>query len=212
MNDTIYLEGGGGKKDSKALKLNCQKAFNTLLEKMGYSGRMPRLVASGSRDDTFSDFKIALKSPKDRYIAMLIDSEDPVRNPEKPWGHLRRRDGWDRPDRSDDEDILLMMTCMETWIALDREALREYYNKRGKIQESALPPLSGIEGRHRHDVQNGLMQATRNTTQPYAKGKVSFELVGMLNPDVLEEHLVAFQRMKRILDEKLQGRVKNDTS
>lgn len=203
MRTKIYLEGGGGRQDSKNLKIKCQEGFNRLLEKMGYSGRMPRLVASGSRDTTFSDFKTALKSRKNSYIAMLIDSEDPVHNPEKPWEHLKERDGWDRPDRSDDEDVLLMTTCMETWIASDREALRVYYNKRGKIQESALPALSGIESRERHDIQDRLKDATQNSSRPYSKGTVSFELVGELNPCVLEEHLVAFQRMKRILDEKL---------
>jgi hypothetical protein len=199
----IYLEGGGGRQDSKALKIKCQEGFNRLFRKMGYSGRMPRLVACGSRNSTYTDFTIGLQEPRLDYVAMLIDSEDPVKNPEKPWEHLKGRDDWDRPDCSDDENVLLMTTCMETWITSDRDTLKEYYRRRGTLQESALPPLSGIEGRNRHDIQDQLMQATRNTTQPYSKGKVSFDLVGELNPEVLKDHLVAFQRMKRILDEKL---------
>ncbi|WP_246495986.1 DUF4276 family protein [Methanocalculus chunghsingensis] len=171
---------------------------------------MPRLVASGSRDTTFSDLKTALKSRKGRYIAMLIDSEDPIADPERTWDHLIARDAWKKPDNCDDENVLFMTTCMETWIVLDREALKKVFGPH--LQESALPSPVHIECTKRHEVQKALIHATRNTTQPYAKGKVSFELVGKLNPDVLEEHLVAFQRMKRILDEKLQGRVKNDTS
>jgi hypothetical protein len=134
---------------------------------------------------------------------MLIDSEDPVANPEKTWDHLMARDKWKKPDNCDDENVLFMTTCMETWITSDRDALREYYKLRGNFNESPLTPLSEIEGRNRHDIQVGLKEATRNTTQPCSKGENSFKLVGELNPAVLEEHLVAFRRMKRILDKKL---------
>ncbi len=51
---------------------------------------------------------------------MLVDSEYPVANIEKTWEHLKQRDNWDRPAGADDEHVLLMTTCMETWIATDR--------------------------------------------------------------------------------------------
>lgn len=201
MTVKIYLEGGGGRKDPKNLKVECRKGFRLLLESMGYSGRMPSLTASGSRDNTFSDFKTALNNRKYTYIAMLIDSEDPVADSERTWNHLRKRDKWNKPDNCDDETVLFMTTCMETWIALDRQTLKEVYGH--DLQESALPSPVTIECKERHEVQSALMLATRNTTRPYSKGEVSFDLVGKLNPGVLEEHLVAFRRMKRILDEKL---------
>jgi hypothetical protein len=170
---------------------------------MGYSGRMPKLISCGSRDSTFSDLKTACKNRQDEYVAMLIDSEDPVSDPEKTWDHLKARDGWERPENSSDEDVLFMMTCMETWITTDRKALKEVYGH--DLQESALPSSFNIECEQRHDIQHALMHATRNSSKPYSKGKESFELVGKLNPGVLEKHLVAFLRMKRILDEKLSN-------
>jgi len=197
----IYLEGGGGRQDSKALKVACRRGFGQLLEYLGYSGKMPRLVACGSRDSTFSDLKTACKNRQDEYVAMLIDSEDPVADPEKTWDHLKACDGWERPENSSDEDVLFMTTCMETWIITDRKALKEVYGD--DLQESALPSSFNIEWKQRHEIQDALMHATRNSSKPYSKGKGSFDLVGKLNPAVLEEHLVAFRRMKRILDKKL---------
>lgn len=203
MSAKIYLEGGGGRQDSKYLKVACRRGFRQLFESLGYSGKMPRLVACGSRDNTFSDLKTACKNRKDEYVAMLIDSEDPVSDPEKTWVHLESRDGWERPENSSDEDVLFMMTCMETWITTDRKALKEVYGD--DLQESALPSSFKIEWKQRHEIQDALIHATRNCSKPYSKGKVSFDLVGDLNPRVLEEHLVAFRRMKRILDEKLSN-------
>jgi len=70
--NTIYLEGGG---DSKELHIRCRKGFRKLLEKCGFKGQMPKLVACGGRDSAFDDFKIAHanKSNSD-YASMLIDS------------------------------------------------------------------------------------------------------------------------------------------
>ncbi len=201
MSAKIYLEGGGGRQDSKALKVACRMGFGQLFESMGYSGKMPQLVACGSRDSTMSDLKTACTNRQSEYVAMLIDSEDPVAAPEKTWDHLKARDGWERPENCSDEAVLFMTTCMETWITTDRKALKEVYGD--YLQESALPSSFNIEWKQRHEIQDTLMHATRNSPKPYSKGKESFELVGKLNPGVLEKHLVAFRRMKRILDKTL---------
>ncbi|MFO7802400.1 MAG: hypothetical protein R6V55_08915 [Desulfovermiculus sp.] len=69
MGAVIFIEGGG---DSKDLHLECRKAFRMLLEKTGFSGRMPRLVACGGRDDAYDDFRTSHeKSSPGEYIVML---------------------------------------------------------------------------------------------------------------------------------------------
>ena len=50
VSSTIYLEGGG---DSRDLLIRCQKGFRKLLERCGYAGRMPKLVACGGRGAAF---------------------------------------------------------------------------------------------------------------------------------------------------------------
>jgi len=195
----IYIEGGG---DSKELHVRCRQGFRQLLERCGFSRRMPRLVACGSRSAAYSDFKTAHESNKAEYVAMLIDSEEPVSNPEETWDHLRNCDRWERPDGADDEQVLFMTTCMESWIVADRDTLGQHYGS--SLQESALPSLSSLEQSNRQDIQEGLKHATRNCSNAYQKGKRSFEILGKLKPETMESHLPAFQRAKRILNEKLQ--------
>jgi hypothetical protein len=195
---TIYIEGGG---DSKELHTRCRKGFRKLLENCGFTGYMPRLVACGGRDSAFGDFKIAHANKSDSdYVAMLIDSEDPLDNLDV-WEHLKRRDGWDKPFGSEDDQVLFMTTCMETWIVADRDALTKHY--RSELQKSALPPLVDLESRSRHDIQNDLFHATRDCSNAYNKGKSSFDVLEKLSPDKLELHLPSFVRVKQILEDRL---------
>lgn len=196
MSARIYLEGGG---DSKAGKIACQRGFRNLLEKCGLQDRMPRLVACGSRNSAYDDFRTAQENgaANSDYIALLVDSEEPVADINATWEHLRQRDGWTRPAGADNEQVLLMTTCMETWIVADRAALAAHYGQR--LQDSALPATDNLERRRRGDVQSGLERATRNCSEPYAKGPHSFTVLGRLNPDTLEPLLPSFRRARRIL-------------
>ena len=115
MSAHLYIEGGESKED----QIRCREGFRKLLEKAGFSGRMPRLTACGGRGSAFDDFKTAHARLKiGNYIAMLIDSEDPVADLEKTWDHLNSRDQWDKPAGATDEQVLFMTTCMETWIKI----------------------------------------------------------------------------------------------
>lgn len=200
MTTSIYLEGGG---DSKELHIRCREGFRKLLESCGFEGKMPRLYACGGRKATFDDFKKGHVTQKTiDYVAMLIDSEDPLNDLEAAWVHLKRRDGWEKPTGADDHQVLFMTTCMETWIVADRRTLAEHYGN--KFQESALPSLVDLEKRSRQEIQNKLIDATRNCPNVYEKGKRSFEILGKLSPDALGKHLPSFVRVKRILDERLK--------
>ena len=77
-----------------------------------------------------------------------------------------------------------MTTCMETWLVADRAALAAHFGN--EFRDSALPPLKNLESRHRHDVQDQLMHATRNCSNAYAKGKRSFEVLGKLVPGYVD--------------------------
>jgi hypothetical protein len=198
VNAVIYLEGGG---DSKELRARCREGFRKLLENCGFKGRMPRLVACGGRGSTFDDFKIGYIGMDGHYVAMLIDSEDPMENIEEAWKHLEVRDRWDKPNGAGDNQVLFMTTCMETWIVSDRMALARYYGD--KLQETALPPLENLEQRPRQYVQNQLSHATRNSSKAYEKGKLSFEILGKLSPNTLITYLPSFARAQRILEEML---------
>lgn len=208
MSAHLYIEGGESKED----QIRCREGFRKLIGKIGKDEetgklcfaagkKMPRLTACGGRNSAFDDFKTAHShSKKGDYIAMLIDSEDPVADGKKTWDHLKARDNWDRPEGAEDDQVLLMTTCMETWIVADRAALQGHYDHR--FQENALPPLIDLENRQRKEVYDKLAQATRNCSNAYAKGKRSFEVLGALNPSALKS-LPAFKRMAEVLEEKL---------
>ncbi len=132
---------------------------------------------------------------------MLIDSEETPVAPLSPWQHLRDRDAWTRPADAVDDQVLLMVTCMETWIMTDRAALDDHYGN--KLQKSALPPSTNPEKLSRDVVQEKLTHATRNCSNAYQKGKRSFEVLAKLDPEVLRKHLKSFARLYEILDKHL---------
>ena len=204
MSAYIYLEGGASGAGSKYLNTRCQEAFHKLLDRMGFTGRKPRLVACGGRDAVYDRFVIQHSQNAVGYVGMWIDSEEPITNATATWEHLQNVttvSPWTQPAGTQDEQVLFMTTCMETWVVTDRAALNEHYGS--ELQETALPPLVNMESRGRHDIQNSLEHATRNCGNTYEKGKRSFEIFGKLSPAILEQHLPSFVRVKRILNTKL---------
>jgi hypothetical protein len=211
VSATLYLEGGASGADSKDQQIRCRAGFRKLLEKCDYKKRMPRLFACGSRDAAFDDFKIALAGKGEGdYVALWIDSEDPLTDLEVAWEHLKRRDNWMQPTGANDDQVLLMTTCMETLIAADHAALTDYYGD--KLQRSALPLLVNLENRGRHDVQDKLVHATRNCANAYAKGKRSFEILAKLTPATSGKYLPSFVRTRRILDQNLVVEIDRSTT
>jgi hypothetical protein len=199
VNARLFIEGGGPEGD---LDSRCREGFRKLFEKAGFKGIMPRLIACRGRDEAFHDFETAIRHKKpNEFIALLVDSEDPMRDIEKAWEHLLIRDKWSKPEDAIDEQVLLMTTCMETWIASDRTTLRKHYGK--NFNEKKLPPLHEIESRHRHEVQDALFNATAGCANSYNKGQRSYQVLGEILPSSLDA-LPSFQRVCRILKKNLK--------
>lgn len=205
VNARIYIEGGATGADSKESKIRCQEGFHKLLRSAGFAGRQPRLVPAGGRAAVYDRFVTAHSGMVgETYVAMWIDSEEPLADIEEAWQHLQNVTTvprWVRPDGATDDQVLFMTTCMETWIVADQPTLKDHYGSR--LQDSALPPLVDLEQRSRHDVQDKLVHATRDCSNAYKKGKRSFEILGKLDPSVLEQHLPSFVRVRRILNDRL---------
>ena len=195
----IYVEGGG---ESKSLHTKCREGFRKLLEKAGFVGHMPRIIACGSRREAFDDFRTAMMdSGADEYPILLVDSEGSVSS--GAWEHLHSRDGWDKPLDAEEDQAHLMVQCMETWCIADRETLRAFFGQH--VHEGSLPPDVDLENRAKDDVQNALMQATRQCgrDREYSKGKRSFELLARLNPETLRKLLPHFTHLCDVLNGRL---------
>ena len=171
----------------------------------GFSGRKPRLVACGGRGKVYERFCTAHQvGGAGEYIALWIDSEEPMADSEQAWKHLAAVTtvaAWAKPAGAADDQVLFMTTCMETWMVADRAALRAHYKH--KLNDNPLPALPNLERRARGVVQNALETATQDCQKAFAKGKRSFDVLEKLDPAVLSQHLPSFVRVVRILNEKL---------
>lgn len=190
---TIYLEGGG---DTDALRCRCREGFQKLFDKCAFK-RRPKLVACGGRGKAFDRFCTAQKLGEEVAL-LLVDSEDPMSDIEHTWEHLKTRDNWTKPENATDEQVLMMTTCMETWIVTDRAALRSHYGS--SLNENQLPALNNLESRDRHAIQESLERATSTCSNKYEKGKKSFQILSLLSRSTLEGHLPSFVRDMRILE------------
>ena len=197
MKVTLYVEGGGHQ--SKELRVRCREGFRKLLENCGFQGQMPATVACGSRQEAFSAFRTAhAQAQRNEVALLLVDSEEPPANINATWAHLQARDQWQPPPEATDNQVLLMVTCMETWLVTDRQALQLFYGQ--CLRESALPSLHNLEGRTRQAVQKALARATENCERnEYQKGAHSFKLLAELTPATLIRHLPSFERMVNLL-------------
>lgn len=181
MSTKVYVEGGG---NAKALRTLCRQGFSEFFRKAGFKGRMPRIIAGGSRQQAFGLFSTALKNANsDDFIVLLVDAEAPVTTENGVWAHLESRDGWISPQGADNENAHLMVQCMESWFLADKQSLAAFFGV--GFKESALPANMDIEQISKQDVFDGLKKATRECEKKgeYGKGPHSFKILTMLNPD-----------------------------
>ena len=179
MSVKIYVEGGG---DRGELKTRCRKGFGALFQKTCLQGRMPKVVACGSRRRAFDRFCAALaKATNDDFVVLLVDSEAPVSRNAGPWQHLKSRDNWDQPADALDDNSHLMVQCMEAWFLADKEALAAYFGD--GFNPNALPGRLEIEQVSKSEVEKGLKMASRQSKKGrYDKGSHSFGILAELDP------------------------------
>ena len=181
MRVKIYVEGGG---DASALKRECRRGFSEFFRKAGLEGRMPQVVACGSRDNAFDDFRTAVRrAAGDQFTLLLVDSEEGVAMSDSPWDHVSKRDRWTRPARAGAESLCLMVQCMEAWFVADKDSLKAYYGQGFDLRR--LPRRPEVEKIPKADLYAALDRATRNCTKGKyrrAKGRHSFSILATVDP------------------------------
>lgn len=183
MSAVIYIEGGGDRGDNLARLF--RRSWTRFFAAAGLEGRMPRVVRGGGRARTFDLFRTAVGSPRRGQVPfLLVDSEAGVAAGRSGWRHLHARDGWDQPPGAQDDQVFLMVQVMETWLVADRDALRRHFGT--EFRESALPRWLNLEDVSKRDVHDALGRATAGCARPYAKGKVSFDLLERIDPNEVE--------------------------
>lgn len=200
MSITIYVEGGG---DNSSLRVKCRKGFTEFIKKAGFKGRMPRIMACGSRDDAYDKFKTAHENNKS--CMLLVDAEDPIKAGDKPWQHLNKRDGWSKPSNVTEEQCHMMVLIMESWFLADKDALQEYYGQ--GFRADAIPQYNNVEIVPKDDVLDKLRRATRNNKKKgsYSKGSHSFNILATLNPDNIKQASPYAKRFLEQLDQQTRS-------
>ena len=195
MKIKIFVEGGG---DGSTLKTECRRGFSTFFERAGMKGRMPSVLACGSRNEAYSDFCTAvMQAVPDVLPLLLVDSEDAIT--QSPWAHLKTRDNWDKPAAATDEQVHLMVRCMESWFLADRSQLAKYFNQ--GFDANALPAGTNVESIDKDTLMNALKHASRQckTKSRYDKGEHSFEILSMIDPEVVAKASPHAERLLKTL-------------
>ncbi len=113
----------------------------------------------------------------------FVDSEGPLQPHQTPGAHLLQRDDW---KNLPDEQVHLMVQCMESWFLADKGALAKYCGQ--GFRANNLPGNLKIEEVLKEDVANGLKSATRDTTKgEYHKTKHWFEILELINPEAVRK-------------------------
>ncbi len=201
----VYVEGGG---EGHALRTACRKGFSTLFDRAGLRGRMPRIVASGSRIQAFDDFRTALlRASQDEFVCLLVDSEDPVEANTSPWVFLKARqfDRWEPPAGAVDDNAHLMVQCMEAWFLADSAALERFFAQ--GFRRNALPNRADVEKIPKRDVIAAIEAATCDCTPKgrYRKGRHSFDVLATLDPEIVARASPYADRLFETLKRRTQG-------
>ena len=176
MRGKLYVEGGG---NGRALRQALREGFRDFFKNAGLK-RLPRIVACGSRQHAYDNFRRAIDMPSGYFVALLVDSEGPV-NATTAWAHLKERDRWERPASATEKTAHLMVQVMESWFLADRDCLARHFGN--GFRASALPaPQRNVEDVAKEDVERALNESTRHSRKGrYAKGRDSFELLRQID-------------------------------
>lgn len=203
MRVKLYVEGGGTR---PGLRAELRRAFAALFQRAGFEGRMPKVIACGPRSQAIKKFNIAM-GIQSEFPMLLIDSEEPITdvnplaNPRVAWDFLNRSERVRRPPGTEDDQAQLMVACMETWIVVDRDALKRRFRH---LNENMLPPLSDMESRPKEAILNALRAATAHGGgREFNKARDSFDVLSAVDPAILEQYLPFFARFISALDSRL---------
>jgi hypothetical protein len=178
----LYIEGGG---EGELLDTLFRRGWKQFFEAAGLGGKLPSVVRGQGRTQTLDLFATAVAHPRNGALPLLlVDSEGSVEEGHSVWQHLQSSHNWKRPSGATMDQAFLMVQVMETWFLADRELLRKYFGK--ALRENHLRQWPALEAVPKATVFEALAKATAGCQKPYAKGRVSYELLGQLNPQPVE--------------------------
>jgi hypothetical protein len=154
----LYVEGGGDSDSKARLRIAFAQFFSNIRTTAEKKGFRLRVIPSGSRSDTFINFRNTLLKQPDALCFLLVDAERSVTD--SPRDHLAAPpDRWERTGT--EERYHLMVQVMEAWMLADPEALKAFYG--AGFRASALPRTQIVEEIDKRRVASSLKRATGST-------------------------------------------------
>ena len=194
MSQTIYVEGGG---NGRELKVKCRKGFRTFFCKTALARQMPKIVACGSRQNTFKRFQIALaRAANNDSIVMLVDSEAVARPGIGTRAHLHTCDKWDCPPGATEDNVHLIVVCMESWFLADLDTLANFFGQ--GFNRNVFPARNDVENIPLCDIEDYLERSTRQSEKRnFDKSHHSFDILARIRPNMVT---AASPHAKRLVD------------
>jgi hypothetical protein len=198
----IYCEGGGQSNSTKDLLRKGMNGFLRDLRNIARSNRIRwDLIACGSRESTYEDFVMALKTFPGAFNVLLVDSDLPVNPP--PWRHLKQNNFWELAEEHDLQ-CHLMVQAMEAWLIADVEALSKYYGP--DFNPNPIPGNTNVEKIDKNQLARALNDATRKTQKgKYDKIKHACEILQKLDVVKVRQAAPYCDRLFNTLAEKMDA-------
>lgn len=164
----FFVEGEENPKDKRdemRLRQTLRVFFAALVEQAEARGIRLQFRLFGSRRATYEKFREALGHELGVFCVLLVDSEDPVKDENGAWEHLRSRaaDGWERPAGAEDDQCQLMVQAIEAWLFADVEALASFYGQ--GFRSASLPKTQNVERILKARHLDALEAATKDTSK-----------------------------------------------
>lgn len=199
----VFMEGGGDKKEGRAV---LRRGVDSFLRSAKAAARRKslhwRVVACGSRNEAYRQFRAAVAKPAGDVPFLLVDSEEGVTR--APRAHLTARDGWDGLEDVAEDQVQLMVRTMETWLVADVRALSSYYGR--YFNGGSLPKHQDLERVPKQAINAGLTRATRKTQKgEYHKIRHASDLLALVDTDEVKKRCRHSKRLFETLAEAVEA-------